>query len=215
MNQLVNSALLAMSSREIAEITEKRHPDVKRDIEKMFEQLNEDVSKNARNYQDALNRQQTEYILDREHAECLVTGYSAVLRMKVIKRLRELEISSSQPKIPQSFAEALRLAADQAEKIAVMEPKAEVFDRIVERTNLLNATQVGQPIGMSAVKLNQRLTELDVYNRTIKRGKAFQQWFVDAGYGEMTQTEMGYPQALFTTAGQAWVVQKLVSEGII
>lgn len=96
-----------------------------------------------------------------------------------------------------------------------MSPKAEVFDRIVERTNLLNATQVGQAVGMSAIKLNQNLTELDVYNRNIKRSKAFQQWFVDGGYGEMKQTEQGYPQALFTTAGQAWVVQKFTSEGII
>nr|ELA1895377.1 DUF4222 domain-containing protein [Klebsiella aerogenes] len=27
-----------------------------------------------------------EYRLDREHTECLITGYSAVLRMKIIRR---------------------------------------------------------------------------------------------------------------------------------
>ncbi|RTY58804.1 hypothetical protein EKL29_08145 [Pantoea sp. YU22] len=104
-----------MTSREIAEVTGKRHPDVKRDIETMMEQLQEDVSKFARIYLDSMNRKQTEYVLDREHTECLVTGYSALLRMKVIKRMHELEESV---RIPQTLPEALRLAADLAEQKA-------------------------------------------------------------------------------------------------
>lgn len=211
---LFNNEVITMSSREIADLTGKRHPDVKRDIEVMFSQLQEDVSKVAHIYLDSMNRQQTEYLLDRDHVDCLLTGYSAKARMVVIKRWRMLE-ENEQPKLPKTLPEALRLAADLAERNAIMAPKAEVFDRIVERTNLLNATQVGQSVGMSAIKLNQTLTELDVYNRNIKRSKAFQQWFVDGGYGEMKQTDQGYPQALFTTAGQAWVVQKFTSEGII
>lgn len=220
---LFNSEVITMSSREIAELTGKRHPDVKRDIEVMLSQLQEDVSKFARIYLDSMNRQQTEYLLDRDHVDCLLTGYSAQARMIVIKRWRTLE-EAVNPKLPDftNASEAARAWADKNDALiesekqkAIMAPKAEVFDRIVERTNLLNATQIGQPIGMSAIKVNQHLTELNVYNRSIKRGKAFQQWFVDGGYGEMTQTEMGYPQALFTTAGQAWVVQKFISEGVI
>ncbi|MGV3844093.1 Rha family transcriptional regulator [Citrobacter braakii] len=82
---------VTMSSREIAELTGKRHPDVKRDIEVMLDQLSEDVSNFARIYFDTMNRQQTEYQLDRRHVECLLTGYNAVLRMKVIDRMHELE----------------------------------------------------------------------------------------------------------------------------
>lgn len=43
---------LTMSSREIADLTSKRHPDVKRDIVNMFEQLKGDVSNFARTYFD-------------------------------------------------------------------------------------------------------------------------------------------------------------------
>lgn len=84
-------ARLTMSSREIAELTGKKHFHVKRDIEKMLGDLAEDASKFGRIYLDSKNRQQTEYALDRELTETLLTGYSAVLRRKVIIRLRELE----------------------------------------------------------------------------------------------------------------------------
>lgn len=105
-----------MSSREIAELTGKRHPDVKRDIQAMLRDLKIDVSSFAHIYLDGQNRQQTEFLLDREHTDCLLTGYSAELRMKVIRRWRELEarvIGHNQ--IPADFAQALRLAADQVE----------------------------------------------------------------------------------------------------
>lgn len=87
---------LTMSSREIAELTGKRHPDVKRDIVTMLQALEVDVSIFAHIYSDARNRPQTEYLLDRDHTDCLLTGYSAPLRMKVIRRWRELEAAEKQ-----------------------------------------------------------------------------------------------------------------------
>lgn len=86
-----------MSSREISDLTGKRHPDVKRDIQAMAKELKEDVSIFARIYLDGMNRQQTEYLLDREHTDCLLTGYSAAMRMAVIKRWRELEAQVAAP----------------------------------------------------------------------------------------------------------------------
>lgn len=97
---------VTMSSREIAELTGKRHPDVKRDIEVMLEQLSEDASVFAHIYLDTMNRQQTEYQLDRRHVECLLTGYNAVLRMKVIDRMHELE-SGSPHLVPYALADSL------------------------------------------------------------------------------------------------------------
>ncbi|ELE3278949.1 Rha family transcriptional regulator, partial [Salmonella enterica subsp. enterica serovar Tucson] len=72
---------LTMSSREIAELTGKQHKNVKRDIEKMLSDLQEDALRFEHIYLDVQNRQQIEYLLDREHTECLLTGYSAVHRM--------------------------------------------------------------------------------------------------------------------------------------
>ena len=68
---------------------------------------------------------------------------------------------------------------------------------------------------MSATALNKILDDLNVYNKNIKRGRVFKQWFIDKGFGELKQTEAGYPQALFTTKGEQWIHQKFISEGII
>lgn len=109
-----------MSSREIAELTGKRHPDVKRDIQSMAKDLQEDVSSFARIYLDGMNRQQTEYLLDREHTDCLLTGYSAAMRMAVIKRWRELEAQAA-PAAPSDLSklEILQMALE-SEKARVL-----------------------------------------------------------------------------------------------
>ncbi|MGE8328874.1 Rha family transcriptional regulator [Pseudomonas urmiensis] len=80
-----------MSSREIASLTGKRHNNVKRDITAMLADLKEDVLSFEHIYLDGQNREQVQYLLDREHTDCLLTGYSPALRMKVIRRWRELE----------------------------------------------------------------------------------------------------------------------------
>lgn len=209
--QLNITQVKTMSSLEIAELCLKRHPDVKRDIEVMCNQLMVDVSNFAHIYFDSMNRQQTEYRLDKETTLCLVAGYSAPLRMAIIKHWQELEGAT---RLPQSFAEALQLATDQARQLEIAAPKVQYFDTVVERSNLLNATQVAQKVGMSAVCMNKLLDELGVYNRCVKRSRVFQQWFIDQGLGELKQTEAGYPQAMFTTKGEAWVIQKFVSEGV-
>ena len=80
-----------MSSREIANLTGKRHDNVKRDVVTMLKDLKVDPLSFEDIYLDGRNREQVQYLLDREHTDCLLTGYSPALRMKVIRRWRELE----------------------------------------------------------------------------------------------------------------------------
>ena len=145
--------------------------------------------------------------------QCMLIGMreSKAVRKNVLATLKQKQA----PQLPQSFSEALRLAADQAKKIEEDKPKIEYYEKIVVRDTLLNATQVAQKIGISAISLNKHLEELDVYNRSIKRCRAFKQWFVDQGLGLLKQTELGYSQPMFTLKGEAWVIEKLVSEGAI
>lgn len=105
-----------MTSREIAAVTGKRHDHVVRDIRNMLEQLNIPAPRFGATYFDAQNQERPCFKLDRIHVECLLTGYSIPLRMKVLERLKELE-AGNHVSVPSSFAEALRLAADQQEQI--------------------------------------------------------------------------------------------------
>ena len=85
------SSELTMTSREIAEVTGKRHPDVSRDVKTMFKELEKDVSRNARIYLDSMNRQRIEYVLDANLTLTLMTGYSTKLRNAIITRWQQLE----------------------------------------------------------------------------------------------------------------------------
>ena len=97
MNSIVaNTTPATMSSREIAELTGKRHDHVLRDIRTMLSEL-----KDAPNLGDAIEEKDARgytacFHLDRELTQTLITGYSIPLRHKVIQRLNELESGGGQ-----------------------------------------------------------------------------------------------------------------------
>lgn len=226
-NATITSLTLTMSSQEIADLTGKEKKTVHRDIKVMVDQLYHDGIGGTSLYQESKGGVKVEadlrgrarlIHLDRKHAECLLTGYSAKARMKVIERWHELEEKNKpeQPQIPTNFAEALQLAADQAKQLELAAPKVAFVDNLVSRENLMTATQVASKHKMSAVKLNKILDELGgVYNQSVKRGRVFIKSFIESGYGELKQTEQGYSQALFTPAGEVYINEKLISEGVI
>ena len=99
-----------MSSREIAELCEKRHDHVLRDIEKMLEDIGGPksgdstdpklgVSDFLSNYIDSTGRSLKEYRLPKDLTITLITGYRADLRYKVVKRLEELEAAARSNKV--------------------------------------------------------------------------------------------------------------------
>lgn len=207
-----------MSSREMAQLCEKRHDHVCRDIDNLnANYISMGLPKVGEGYYTHPNtgsQKHREFLLTQEQCLDLVTGYRTDIRIRINRRWQELEAKAASPVVPQSLPEALRLAADLAERVeqqqaqlAIAEPKALVYDTIIERDTLLNATQVGSKIGLTAQKLNKLLSVANVYDKRIKRSKTFSSWFVEKGLGEMKQTASGYPQALFTTKGEAWVVE--------
>ena len=85
-----------MSSLEIAKLTGKRHTHVIRDIREMCESIKDDpdlvhdLNNGVIEIQDKRGYT-AEFLLNRFFAELLATGYDALRRAKVIKRLIELE----------------------------------------------------------------------------------------------------------------------------
>lgn len=103
-----------MSSREIAELTGKRHDNVLRDIRAMLEELKEDVLSFEGMSPDSYGRAQAVFNLPKDLTITLVSGYNVTMRHRIVTRWMELEAAQAPQafKLPQSFAEALRLAAD-------------------------------------------------------------------------------------------------------
>ncbi|GFM89372.1 hypothetical protein PSCICO_47710 [Pseudomonas cichorii] len=214
-----------MSSRDIAALTGKRHPDVKRDIQVMLRDLKEDVSGFAHIYLDGMNRSQTEYLLDREHTDCLLTGYSAPMRMAVVRRWRELEEQAA-PRIPENYAEALQLAADQAREnsrlIGVIElqaPKVAAIRRLAAAEGAICITDAAKQLGIPPSKLFDWMHA----NRWIYRRGGSTRWIameprIKAGYLKhkvtalKPDTETGVERAAFqplvTPKGLALLAEK-------
>lgn len=127
-----------MSSREIATLTGKRHPDVRRDIHHMLSELEEDAPSFRRTYRDSMNREQTEYLLPKRETLILVSGYNLAMRAAIIDRWQELEAKQQQAPVLPDFtnpAIAARAWADEVEqklalecKVQEMSPKVEVYD---------------------------------------------------------------------------------------
>lgn len=157
------------------------------------------------------------YQLNRDQMLLVGMRESKVVRKKVLDWIKSLTKDPGQAfQIPQTLGEALQLAADQAKQLELQAPKVAFVDNLVDRKNLMTATQVAAKHSMSAVKLNKLLDELGgVYNKSVKRGRVFIQSFIDSGYGELKQTVQGYSQALFTPAGEVYIHEKLISEGVV
>lgn len=214
---------LTMTSGEISDLVGSRHDKVKQSIERLakngviqippmgvFEKIN-NLGKNIQ-----IKHYVFSGVQGKRDSIIVVAQLSPEFTARLVDRWQELEAKQSKPysQIPHSFAEALQLAANQAKLLEQQAPKVEFFDRLVVRDILMNASQVAQKHSLSAVRLNKFLDEFSVYSHAIKRGRVFQQWFIDKGFGKLRQTDQGFSQAMFTPAGEAWICEKLVSEGV-
>jgi len=150
-----------MSSREIAELTGKRHDHVMRDIRRMLAELEITDPTFGGSYQDDTGRVLPCFFLDRDLTETLITGYNVKLRHRVIKRLRQLEQQAATPiAIPVTFAEALRLAADKAEEnerllgvIQLQAPKVAAIKRLAAAGGAICITDAAKQLQITPSKL--------------------------------------------------------------
>lgn len=115
-----------ISSREIAELTGKRHSDILeaiRNMESAWEKINERKFPLV-NYKDAKGEMRPEYRLNKTECLYVATKFNDEARAKLILRWEELELEK-QNQIPQSFSEALKLAYEQSLKIEEQQKQLE------------------------------------------------------------------------------------------
>ncbi|MBT0558622.1 phage antirepressor KilAC domain-containing protein [Riemerella anatipestifer] len=74
--------------------------------------------------------------------------------------------------LPQTFAEALKLAAQQAERLELQQaelkkqaPKVAYYEEVLQSESTYNTNQIAKELGMSAITLNKKLQDLKVQYR--------------------------------------------------
>lgn len=226
MNELINrSAELTMSSRDIAELVESRHDSVKRTIERLAERaiivqpplVDEQVT-------DSMGRPRSEsvYMVNKRDSYVVVAQLSPEFTARLVDRWQELEQRATEgPKLPTTFAEALRLAAEQAERLeqqqaqlAQAAPKVAFVDRYVDATGLQNLSNVAKMLSFGPIKFSRLLAEDGILYRS---GGALvpKQEFIDKGLFRIKTGEANghsWMQTKVTPKGVDWLAQRYATE---
>lgn len=166
---------LTMNSRELAELVEQRHDNVKRTIERLanqgvieFPQIEEipTATKPALVYVFSGEKGKRDSII-------VVAQLSPQFTARLVDRWQELE-AALQNAIPKTYAEALRLAADQAEQLALMAPKVAALDRIAESTGSMTIREAAKDLQIQPSVLTKWLLDNRWIFRQGKTRLAFQ-----------------------------------------
>ena len=90
-------AVRTMTSREIAELTNKEHKNVLADIRTMLDDLGLTSADFSADLPDAYGRPQPAFRLPKRECLILVSGYSTAMRARIIDRWEALETGRAQP----------------------------------------------------------------------------------------------------------------------
>ena len=146
-----------LSSLEVAALTGKQHAHVMRDIRNLLEQGVAQSNFGLGSYTDANQQVRPCYHLTPKGCLILASGYDPILREKVINRLEELEMQRRNGgfQVPQSFSEALMLAARQQETIEEQKRQLAAAAPAVTFTQAVSGSASSCLIGELAKLINQ------------------------------------------------------------
>ncbi|MDB6134202.1 MAG: hypothetical protein JWM59_2445 [Verrucomicrobiales bacterium] len=184
----------AMSSVDIAVLTNKEHYNVLRDIKNTLEEAGIGALKFEGTYTDSQNKERPCYHLPKFELDLVVSGYSVKYRATIIKRWHELEAEKAAPKfdLPATMAEALRLAADtmdqlEAAKVELADaaPKLLTYDRCMNGDGLFNFREVASHFpekGIGGNNLVKILIEERILYRDAKGHVLAFRPYIERGY---------------------------------
>lgn len=152
-----------VSSRVIANELGKEHKHVLEGIRKIGQNLDPSNFIES-SYIDSYGRSKVEYLLTKDGFTLYmfnIQGYNE-FKMAYINRFNEMEraLKEMQPKLPQTYKEALKellVQVEENERLQIenkdMKPKAEYFDEVIDRNGLTNFRDAAKLFGVSEKSL--------------------------------------------------------------
>jgi Rha family phage regulatory protein len=180
---------LVVDSRDVAEMVGKNHKDLLESIRNYIQYLESGKFRSqdffiSHTYKvDGNNKTYDCYLLTRKGCDMVankMTGEKGVLfTAAYVDRFYEMERKLNTHQIPQTLSEALRLAADLAEKNAILaaenetqkqiigelQPKADYVDYILSSTGTVTTTQIAADYCMTANQMNKLLLEARIQHK--------------------------------------------------
>jgi len=215
MNELINvTSALTMSSREIADLVESRHDDVKRSIERLAERSIIQLPPLA-DVKNHLNQTVSVYLVNKRDSYVVVAQLSPEFTARLVDRWQELEQTQQIP-VPQSLPDALRLAADLAEEkqkltaeLAAAAPKVEFVDRYCTASGSMSFRQVAKLLCAKEPEFRLFLIDNNIMYRLAGTLTPHHQ-HIDLGRfevktGTSATTNHAFSQARFTAKGIKWI----------
>ena len=249
--EVLSGSKATITSLEIAELAGREHKSVMRSIREMEEGWVKicgcKFALTSREVQqpNGGTREVPCYELTKRECLYIATKFNDEARAKLILRWEELETKERTGGfvVPQTFSQALMLAAKQQEQIEeqraalaqqgeeivklsnevmTMKPKATYYDLILNNPSTVTITQIAQDYGMSAKKFNQILCDFRIQHKVNK------QWIlyadnINKGYVQSKPTNIplanGTEKVVYNTEwtqkGRIFLYEKLKQAGIL
>ena len=178
----------------IAEHFDKRHDHVLRDITALADIPNFGEMFISDTYSDSYGRQQRMYRLTRDGFSLLVMGFTGARaldwKLRYIEAFNRMESHVSTVRIPQTFAEALRLAADQADLLEKQRPLVEFANACAKSNSAILIRELAKIISdrEDIVIGEKRLWQLlRDWGLIFPKSTEPYQAYIDRGYFEVSQ----------------------------
>lgn len=215
--QLQTAQPQTMSSREIADLTGKRHDHVLRDIEHMLQELGLTSPQFWGELPDSYQRPQRVAYLPKELTITLVAGYSVQMRHAIVVRWQQLEAGPKPAELSRLDILQLAMESEQARikaeaQLALAAPKVDFVDKYVQATTGSKGfRQVCKLLGAKEPEFRQFLKDTGVmyflggewvpHAQHIQAGR----FETKAGVAEHGDTSHAYNQSKFTPKGVSWI----------
>ncbi len=196
-----------MSSREIAELTQKEHKNVTRTVESLIDAqiLTAQIEPLTYNHR---GNDYKYYQLNKRDSLVVVARLSPEFTAAVVDRWQYLE-DVQKPQLPQSFSEALQLAANQARMLEEAAPKVEFHDKLVNDAATFSFRDAAKKIQQRPNKFTEWL-RLEGY---ICKNNMPKQQYINQGlfktHTGTSKEEFQFSQTRVTSKGLSYFTTKL------